>query len=194
MTADRRTGRRLGLAVLMLLPLSGCGASGADLSGTLSLRPFGPHLSIGVPSGWSVSTFGDPVRDTFQPGCQYQQAALSPADGPPYVEIDLVGKDCAGGRHQPAPGNGRHGHYVSVGDATSAADVTTASTETGTITLFTQPYYECTNSCRNYTDHVALLHFTHPPDSRFPTLMIVTDDSSVTAAELQALASSVRVT
>jgi hypothetical protein len=70
------------------------------------------------------------------------------------------------------PGNGSHGVYRMIADIPDErrGGATTVHTALGDATLFTQPYYECTNSCRNYTEAVAVIALDRPADPAFRTL------------------------
>jgi hypothetical protein len=71
-------------------------------------------------------------------------------------------------------GNGRSGVYRTTADipADEAAAATHVRTALGEATVFTHPYFECTNSCKRWTVPVAVITLTAPKDPRFPTLVI----------------------
>ncbi len=174
------------------LALVACGASAQDIDGPLTTTSIGDHVSIGVPAGWVVNQLGDGGHSGPTGACQYQDANLKgSADSGPYVIVELVGAGCSTGKPQPAALNGFQGHYVTIQDAASPSPEGTASSAAGSITLFTQPYTECTNSCRHVTEQVALVALAHPSDPSFPTVMIQTQESDITAAQMQKLAASV---
>jgi hypothetical protein len=75
------------------------------------------------------------------------------------------------------PGNGRHGVYRTIDDipADRRAGAVTFPTALGEATAFIQPYYECTNSCHNYTESVAVITLDHPSNPAYPTLVVCAD-------------------
>jgi len=83
-------------------------------------------------------------------------------------------------------GNGRHGVYRTDDDvpATVRDRARTVHTALGDATVFTQAYYECTNSCRNYTEPVAVITLTHPQD---PSVQALTVYSAKGEADLDRL-------
>lgn len=84
------------------------------------------------------------------------------------------------------PGNGRHGTYRSTADipADRRAGAVTFRTALGEATAFSQPYYECTNSCRDYTETVAVITLDHPSDPAYPALVAYADKGLVDRDEL----------
>jgi hypothetical protein len=85
------------------------------------------------------------------------------------------------------PGNGRHGVYRSTADvpADRLASSVKVHTSLGDAVIFTQPYYECTNSCRNYTEPVAVVTLEHPADPRYPTLMACSEKGTIGPDQLE---------
>jgi hypothetical protein len=77
---------------------------------------------------------------------------------------------CAGDTSR--PGNGRHGVYRTTADipAEWRSGAPTVHTALGEATTFNQSYYECTNSCKDYTEPVAVITLAHPDDPAFPAL------------------------
>jgi hypothetical protein len=174
------------------LALAACSASATDIDGSLTATSIGDHISIGVPSGWVVNHLGDGGQSSPPGRCQFQDANLNgSANSGPHVIIELVGAACSTGSPQAAAVNGFEGHYVVIEDAAAPSREATASSPAGSITVFSQPYTECTNSCRHITEQVALVALAHPADPRFPTLMLRTQESDISAAQIQRLAASV---
>ncbi len=87
------------------------------------------------------------------------------------------------------PGNGRHGVYRSTADvpADRLASSVKVHTALGDAVVFTQPYYECTNSCRNYTEPVAVIMLDHPHDPTVPALMVYSERGTVGLDQLEAV-------
>jgi hypothetical protein len=48
----------------------------------------------------------------------------------------------------------------------------TVPTALGDAVVFNQPYYECTNSCHNYTEPVAVITLRQPQTADFRTLTV----------------------
>lgn len=87
------------------------------------------------------------------------------------------------------PGNGRHGVYRTTADipADRRSGAVTVRTALGPATVFNQSYYECTNSCRDYTEPVAVITLEHPTDPAFPTLTVYSAKGSIGLDRLTAL-------
>jgi hypothetical protein len=87
------------------------------------------------------------------------------------------------------PGNGHHGVYRTAADipADRRAGAVTFPTALGEATAFLQPYYECTNSCRDYTEPVAVITLDHPSDPAYPALVVCGDKGSVDLGQLTTL-------
>lgn len=84
------------------------------------------------------------------------------------------------------PGNGRHGVYRTTADipADRRAGAVTFPTALGPATAFLQLYYECTNSCHDYTEPVAVITLDHPSDPAYPALVVSADQGSLDLNEL----------
>jgi len=174
------------------LTLAGCGPSAKDLDGPLTTTSIGDHVSIGVPAGWVVTQLGDSGHSGPSGPCQWQDASLhGSANSGPYVIVELVGAGCSTGKPQATALNGFEGHYVTIADVASPTQEATASSAAGSLTVFSQPYTECTNSCLHITEQVALVGLANPSDPQFPTVMIRTQESDISAAQIQRLAASV---
>jgi hypothetical protein len=87
------------------------------------------------------------------------------------------------------PGNGRHGVYRTTADipAERRSAAVTVSTALGQATAFNQPYYECTNSCKNYTEPVVVITLEHPGDPAFRTLTAYSPKGSIGLDQLTAV-------
>ncbi len=79
------------------------------------------------------------------------------------------------------PGNGFHGVYRTSADIPDERrkGAVTVHTTLGDAIVFTQPYYECTNSCKDYTEPVAVISLTNPRDPSFPTLTVYSARGSI---------------
>jgi hypothetical protein len=115
-----------------------------------------------------------------QPGnCPAVDAVINLGSG---GTVDLVafGSSCDTGNNA-QPGNGRHGVYRTTADipADRSSGAVTVQTALGQATAFSQSYYECTNSCKNYTEPVAVITLTHPNDPAYPALMAYSAKGSI---------------
>lgn len=84
------------------------------------------------------------------------------------------------------PGNGHHGAYRTTADipADRRSGAVTFRTALGEATAFLQPYYECTNACRNYTEPVAVITLDHPTRPEYPALVAYGDKGSIGLEQL----------
>ena len=78
------------------------------------------------------------------------------------------------------PGNGRHGVFRTAADIPPdrRADAIRLDAPLGYTNVFSQKYYECTNSCKNYTEPVAVIELADPTDPAFPTLTAYSEKGS----------------
>lgn len=60
-------------------------------------------------------------------------------------------------------------------------------TTLGDAVVFTQLSYECTNSCRNYAESVAVIMLDDPHDSTFPALMAYSEKGTISLDRLEAV-------
>jgi hypothetical protein len=107
------------------------------------------------------------------------------------VDVNLGGKaelvlvayatTCPAGEGNSKPGNGRHGVYRTAADipADRRSSALAVDTALGSGLVFSQPYYECTNSCHNYTEQVAVITLAQPPDKTVQTLTVYSPKGSV---------------
>ena len=85
------------------------------------------------------------------------------------------------------PGNGSHGVYRTLDDVPEPLDVTVVDTPAGPAEVFHQAYFECTNSCQDFTDRVAIVTLDHPVDPEFPTVVLRSDKSKVHPSTFRAV-------
>lgn len=158
----------------------------------------GAGLVAELPEGWEVTPFGDPVevsRDSGgggsggTGGCTSQAATVDA--GEHLVELRLNATGCAGIDVTGQIGNGYHGSYVTLDDVPDPRDVADHQVEAGSLTTFSQDYFECTNECNDYEDHVALLELADPPDPEHPTVVLVDPRGQLSVDHLVALADAI---
>jgi len=84
-------------------------------------------------------------------------------------------------RDNAQPGNGRHGVYRTTADipAERRTGARTVHTALGEATVFNQTYYECTNSCKKYTEPVAVITLEHPSDPAFQALTVYSPKGAI---------------
>jgi hypothetical protein len=138
------------------------------------------------------------------PGEEFQAPATNPSptpspsdplrliltrNGDQVVAVTAYPADMPLGYANTGLGNGRYGVYRTTADipADELASATHVQTALGDATVFTHPYYECTNSCKHYTVPVAVITVAHPKDPGFPTLVIAANHGETDVDGLRAL-------
>lgn len=189
----RHRGRAILQMVIVLLTVAACSPAGDPLNGKLTSASLGAGLTVSIPTSWSITPFGQPLPvDSTMSRCTEREASMGSSNGV-VVRLWLSAQACDLGHAQRSPSNGSHGAYLSIHDVPDATNVIKTVVTAGTLTTFVQPYVECTNDCRHFTDHVALLALSHPPDPGRPTVMLVSDSQSLTTDDLAILAGTVTV-
>lgn len=70
-------------------------------------------------------------------------------------------------------GNGNHGRYRTLDDVPKPEDVEHVGTDgLGDAVVFTQQYYECTNSCTNWDEPVVIVTLEAPVDPDYSALVV----------------------
>jgi hypothetical protein len=148
-----------------------------------------------LPEGWEVGEITD-ASDSLPsevPGdCTSLRGWLGPGDDQPPVDLQLHSAGCGGREPLDQIGNGYHGTYVTIDDVQDPVGVEEHEVTAGALVTFSQDYFECTNECNDYDDHVGLLTLTAPPDPAFPTLVILDEKGERSFDELVALADAIR--
>lgn len=173
--------------VVLALAASGCRGparpSPVPVSSPTVASVGGPvafHVQLGA--GQTLTT-----RSTQPGGCPGLDALidLGPAGA---VELMAYATSCTVGDNS-RPGNGRHGVYRTTADipAERRSGAVTVHTALGDGIAFDQSYYECTNSCRTYTEPVAVIALAHPEDPAYQALMAFSPKGSVGLDRLTAL-------
>ncbi|WP_189132247.1 hypothetical protein [Wenjunlia tyrosinilytica] len=105
------------------------------------------------------------------------------------ASFQVFAKSCEPTRDNDKPGNGYHGVYRSPEDipADLRGSAERVPTAIGSALVFDQRYYECTNSCRTWTEPVAVIDLTHPADASHPALVVISPQGRLGHAELAAL-------
>lgn len=151
----------------------------------------GEGLAVDLPADWEVTPFApdDETPGDADDGCTSLRAALG--DGAATVDLQLNSTECSDREPTGRIGNGFHGVYVTLDDVADPSNVETHEVPAGTLATFTQDYYECTNSCADYQDHVGLLELDDPPDPDRPTLVLLSPRGELALDQLVALAEAV---
>jgi hypothetical protein len=162
--------------------------------GPVEVVELGAGLVAALPEGWEVGKIAeasDALPSGVPAGCTSLRGWLGPDDDRPPVELQLNSTGCGGLGPLDQIGNGYHGTYVSVDDVQDPTDVEEHQVTAGTLVTFGQEYFECTNECNDYDDHVGLLALTAPPDPAFPALTVLDPKGERSLDELVALADAI---
>jgi hypothetical protein len=99
--------------------------------------------------------------------------------------FEAVPNDCEIRR---TPGNGQHGHYRTIDDARAVIgkdlEMVQVDTALGRADVFTQSYYQCTNSCHTYSEPVAIIALMTPTDTRYPSLVMYSPRGMISTDQL----------
>jgi len=87
-----------------------------------------------------------------------------------------------------APGNGRHGLYRTAADIPPGTASETIRTPLGEAIVFTQEYFEATNSVTRWREPVAIVTLTDPKSPTHPTLVLRSDKGVLDQAALSRFA------
>lgn len=154
-------------------------------------RELGGGLVAELPEGWEIGRFetGPYSPDDVPAGCTMLWGDVS--DGEASVQLQLNSTGCSGVGEDDQIGNGHHGVYVTLDDVREPFDVEEHDVTAGALTTFQQDYFECTNSCTDYRDHVGLLTLADPPDPDHPTLVLMDAKGEVPLDDLVDLADAI---
>lgn len=154
--------------------LSGCQDDEADPISreTRSVTVDGDHVAftIAVPEHWA-----DDEQDTLTGDCGQFTQQLGE------LTVQAVPTSCRDAATDGNIGNGHHGTFRTLGDVPEPMSVQSIETALGPATLFTQEYYECTNSCERWHEAWVIVDLTDPVDPAYPTLSLrASDDLGLT--------------
>ena len=149
------------LAVLLATSLSGCGDYfGGDDSHTVEVHGAHTGFTIEVPEDWGISY----VDDTAV--CDSVSYTLG------QLRLEAVPTSCPDAEQNTEIGNGKHGVYRVLDDVPEPKDVEQLETELGSVEVFEQSYFECTNECDRWDEPVAIVTVDDPVDPAYPTLVV----------------------
>ncbi|WP_203903396.1 hypothetical protein [Virgisporangium aliadipatigenens] len=176
------------LAVCAVLVVAGCGGfADGDDKPSLGEGPLTASAVPGPPVAFQVRLAKGQRLDP-QPadpaGCPGLRTYLA-SGRYTLVTFEAFAASCQLPRDNDRSGNGRHAWYRSAADAPAGG--TKVATPIGEALIFGSGYYECTNSCRNYTDTVAVITLDKPVDSAYAALVVRSDKGSVSLEEMTAL-------
>ncbi len=182
--------RRGPLAVLAViaasLALAGCDAvTGEDDPDTHLLEVRGTHtgFDMDVPQDWAITD----VWDADVCGSVSYRIA---SRGRTRLVVEAVPTQCAEAAENTQIGNGMHGVYRTIDDVPEPRDQKAVDTALGEATVFSQEYFECTNSCEDWNEPVAIITLAVPVDAGYPTLVVRGEKASVSRAELEEVVAS----
>ncbi|WP_154676119.1 hypothetical protein [Amycolatopsis benzoatilytica] len=84
-------------------------------------------------------------------------------------------------------GNGRHGIYRTVEDVAHPIGLVQQQTKLGPAAVFSQEYYECTNSCKRWNEPIAIVTLSKPAKAEYPTLVVRLGRSDASMEDLTKL-------
>jgi hypothetical protein len=176
------------LVVLALVSLSACEGSfsigGDGDSHRLEVRGSHTGFDAEVPAGWGIVE----VRDADT--CGSVSYRIEDADGETRVVVEAVPTSCAEAAENGQIGNGQHGIFRTLADVPDPNGVKKISSDLGDAEVFTQEYFECTNSCRYWDEPVAIVTLAEPVDAGYPTLVLRADKAEVERGQLEEIVRS----
>ena len=168
-----------GVVVVLAFAVGGCDVPPAPEPGPVSsptVAPVGGPVTLHVQllAGQTL-TMGSPADDK----CPGLDARID-LGSRRAVRLVAYATSCKAGDNV-RPGNGRHGVFRTTADipAERRADAIGLDLPLGSASAFSQPYYECTNSCKNFTEPVVVITLANPSDPEFPTLTVYSDKGTV---------------
>ncbi|MEU3270013.1 hypothetical protein ABZ639_04155 [Saccharomonospora sp. NPDC006951] len=129
-----------------------------------SVRIEGDHVAFAVDG--SVPLTG--VHESGWPAPECSGVGYEFAGGD--LVVEAFPPECEGKTDR--VGNGNHGYYRSLADVPQPVDVRRVTTGLGEAEVFTQEYFECTNSCSDWQEPVAIVTLDDPVDEDYPTLVV----------------------
>ena len=178
---------RILVGLVVALVASGCrGTDARPVSGPVSsptVAPVGGPVAFHVQLGAGQSL----TMHSPQPGNCPGLDALIDLGSDGTVELKAYATSCASDNAR--PGNGRHGIYRTTADIPAGlrAGAISVHTALGEATAFNQSYYECTNSCKTYTEPVAVITLAHTDDPAYQALTAFSVKGSIGLDQLTAL-------
>ena len=157
-----------------------CEGLADDCSHLVDVRGTHAVFTVRVPETWGI---GSAREDAVCDSASYRFDELPDVWG--RLVVEAVPTRCPEAGSNTAIGNGSHGVYRTVDDVPHPEDLSTVRTAVGEATVFTQEYYECTNSCHRWHEPVAIIALDDPVDPGYPTLVLRGQQDRLTRAELE---------
>lgn len=161
---------------------SACPGLADDCSHLVEVRGAHTAYTVRVPRMWGIASARE---DDVCGSSSYRFDDLP--DGWGRLVVEAVPTRCAEARSNASIGNGSHGVYRTLEDVPAPEDVATVRTAVGEATVFTQEYYECTNSCERWQEPVAIVELDDPLDPAYPTLVLRGEQDRLSRAELETI-------
>ncbi len=161
---------------------SGCEGLADDCSHVVEVRGSHVHFSMRVPETWGI---GYAREDAVCGSASYRFYEL-PDDGG-RLRVEAVPTECDAASSSSSIGNGSHGTYRTIDDVPEPEDVGSVETLLGDAVVFTQEYYECTNSCERWHEPVAIITLDDPVDPDYPTLVVRAERVELSRSDLEEL-------
>ena len=181
-----RTLVAVAVAALCVVPLAACqgsGSVGGDDTHQLEVRGAHTAFDVDVPTGWAITEVIDAGT------CGAPTYVVSEGSELRLV-VQAVPTSCEAASENSEIGNGHHGVYRTIDDVPKPQQVATVSTKLGSATVFTQDYYECTNSCHHWEEPVAIVTVGSPVDAGYPTLVVRGEQDNVSRDDLETIVAS----
>ena len=177
------------LALMSLALLASCrfdGGNAEDAQRTIEVR--GAHVAFTavVPDDWGISWLEDAAA------CDsviYDVEDDATVD----VRFQAVPWVCEEAANSDEIGNGFHGLYRTLADVPDPKDVEKRDTDLGSAEVFTQEYYECTNSCEKWDEPVAIVTLDDPVDPYYPTLVVRVERNDISRSDFETIIDSLAV-
>ena len=153
-----------------------------DCSHVVVVRGAHAHFSVRVPETRGI---GSAREDDVCDSASYRFDELPDVWG--RLQVEAVPSDCDVSESSSSIGNGTHGTYRTIDDVPEPEDVASVDTALGEATVFTQEYFECTNSCDRWQEPVAIVTLDAPVDPGYPTLVLRGEQDRLSRAALEAI-------
>jgi hypothetical protein len=183
-----RLGLVTALAALTVVPLAGCSGTlsigdDGEESHQLEVRGTRTAFSVEVPDDWGITDVWDASR------CGSVSYRVAQASSQRLL-VEAVPTSCAEAAENTQVGNGFHGVYRTLDDVPEPKGKATVTTGLGEAVVFTQKYFECTNSCDDWAEPVAIITLDSPVDPAYPTLVVRGEKDTVSRADLEDIVAS----
>ena len=157
-----------------------CAGLADDCSHVVDVRGAHTHFSVRVPATWGI---GSVTEDAVCDSGSYRFEDLTEARE--RLRVEAVPTDCEAAGSNSSIGNGSHGTYRTIDDVPEPEEVASVQTPVGGAVVFTQEYYECTNSCERWDEPVAIITLDAPVRPGYPTLVLRGERDSLSRTELE---------